>query len=56
MSNQKTPSVSKNQKTKEYLDYYLNLESEPQFAVLLTGTWGGRKDLVYQKLFKEQTN
>lgn len=37
------PTLSKNQRTKEYLDYYLDLKSEPFYAVLLTGTWGAGK-------------
>ncbi|MES2555858.1 MAG: P-loop NTPase fold protein [Bacteroidota bacterium] len=43
MQNQPTFSLSKNEKTKEYLDYYLDLKNDPLFAVLLKGTWGAGK-------------
>jgi len=46
--------VTSSQNAKEYLDYYLDLEGEPEFAVLLEGPWGSGKSHFVETYFRER--
>lgn len=42
------------QAAKDFLDYYLALEGDPKFAVLLEGPWGSGKSHFVDTYFRER--
>jgi hypothetical protein len=43
--------LSKNAAAREYLDYYLDLPKDPDFAVMLEGPWGSGKSFFVDRYF-----
>lgn len=46
--------MTSSQNAHEYLDYYLGLEGDPEFAVLLEGPWGSGKSYFVETYFRER--
>lgn len=46
--------MTSSQNAHEYLDYYLGLEGDPEFAVLLEGPWGSGKSHFVETYFGER--
>lgn len=46
--------MNSNQHIIDYLDYYINLETSPEFAVLIRGVWGVGKTHLVKKIIVEQ--
>lgn len=43
----------KNKFTQEYINYYLGLKKEPQYAIILKGSWGAGKTWFIDRVLKE---
>ncbi len=46
--------MTRSQNAREYLDYYLDLSSDPEFAVLLEGPWGSGKSHFVDTYFRDR--
>lgn len=46
--------MAKNEHVSQYLDYYLGMESSPEFAILLKGEWGVGKTWYLRKYLEER--
>lgn len=46
--------MTTDQNAREFLDYYLGLDEEPEFAVLLEGPWGSGKSHFVDVYFRER--
>lgn len=46
--------MTSSQNAQEFLDYYLALEGDPEFAVLLEGPWGSGKSHFVERYFRER--
>lgn len=46
--------MTADQNAREFLDYYLKLDGEPEFAVLLEGPWGSGKSHFVDVYFRER--
>jgi hypothetical protein len=47
--------VTSNKNAREYLDYYLSLPGDPEFAVLLEGPWGSGKTHFVETYFADRS-
>ncbi|WP_449256340.1 P-loop NTPase fold protein [Bosea sp. (in: a-proteobacteria)] len=46
--------MSDNADAKDFLDYYLGREGDPEYAVLLEGAWGSGKSYFVERYFEER--
>lgn len=46
--------MTSSRNAREFLDYYLGLEGDPEFAVLLEGPWGSGKSHFVEAYFRER--
>ena len=46
--------MTSNKNAKQFVDYYLALEGDPEFAVLLEGPWGSGNSHFVETYFRER--